>query len=401
MATLSSLRRTILVYKGLGAYEDDAGILHRTLLDNVERTRFNVDFVVPEQIINGVLKVSNVALLAIGGGYDRGLIQALGDSGMRNIRDYVAAGGSYLGICSGAYFACDSIEFNKGGPLEVVGERFLKFFPGKCIGPRYKTYDYNSRIGAVSATVSYPVNLLAHVAWDNTFKFHQDPDNISSTVACKYCTRMNVDGQGLLHISSLLNCQRKMAKFGHLEQHTLTNTSENDVECKEQFANVVTLTKQLPNSSKNDLSRSCYCGLQDNNLINRLNIGCLKDDKNMFIQLENKKIHFSVYFNGGGSFELNESDNTMSDVENDSRDQHVTILARYMDLPSYPVAMVKCRFGSGSAVLSGTHFEFNAEDIDGDDLVRDIVPDLKHSAVLRTAMVKSILQQLGISGTTS
>lgn len=72
----------------------------------------------------------DVALLAIGGGYDLGLIEALGACGMKNIQDYVMAGGSYLGICSGAYFACDRIEFDKSGPQEVVGERFLKFYPG-------------------------------------------------------------------------------------------------------------------------------------------------------------------------------------------------------------------------------------------------------------------------------
>jgi len=76
---------------------------------------------------------SNVRLLAIGGGYDLGLISALGDSGMVNIGDYVRSGGSYLGACSGAYFACDRIEFDKGGPLEVVGDRKLKFFPGKVL----------------------------------------------------------------------------------------------------------------------------------------------------------------------------------------------------------------------------------------------------------------------------
>ena len=55
---------------------------------------------------------------------------ALGAIGMSKIKDYVTQGGSYLGICSGAYFACDRIEFDKGGPLEVIGERFLKFHPG-------------------------------------------------------------------------------------------------------------------------------------------------------------------------------------------------------------------------------------------------------------------------------
>lgn len=46
-------------------------------------------------------------------------------------------GGGYLGICAGAYFGCARIEFEKGGDLEVLGERDLCFFPGKAIGPAY------------------------------------------------------------------------------------------------------------------------------------------------------------------------------------------------------------------------------------------------------------------------
>ena len=73
------------------------------------------------------------AAIALGGGYDLGFINALGEPGMSQIQDYVKAGGSYLGVCAGAYFACDYIEFDKGGPLEVCGERWLKFFPGNPV----------------------------------------------------------------------------------------------------------------------------------------------------------------------------------------------------------------------------------------------------------------------------
>ena len=72
----------------------------------------------------------NCCLIAFGGGYDLGFINALGQKGTHIIRDFVQQGGSYLGFCAGAYWACNYIEFDKGGSLEVVGERFLKFFPG-------------------------------------------------------------------------------------------------------------------------------------------------------------------------------------------------------------------------------------------------------------------------------
>lgn len=69
-------------------------------------------------------------LIAFGGGYDLGFESALGKEGVKQISKFVQNGGSYLGICAGAYWACDYIEFDKGGPLEVTGERFLKFYPG-------------------------------------------------------------------------------------------------------------------------------------------------------------------------------------------------------------------------------------------------------------------------------
>lgn len=77
------------------------------------------------------------ALYVIGGGYDLGLIKALGPEGTNKIQQYVHQGGSYLGICSGAYFASSYIEFDKDGPLEVCGDRQLKFYPGKIMTTSY------------------------------------------------------------------------------------------------------------------------------------------------------------------------------------------------------------------------------------------------------------------------
>ena len=69
-------------------------------------------------------------MIAFGGGYDLGFIEALGKEGTRQIREYVLNGGTYLGLCAGAYFASDCIEVDKDGPMEVIGDRDLKFFPG-------------------------------------------------------------------------------------------------------------------------------------------------------------------------------------------------------------------------------------------------------------------------------
>ena len=75
--------------------------------------------------------IESAALLVIGGGYDLGFLRALGPDGAALVKSYVETGGSYLGLCAGAYFASAQVTFDKGGDLEVCGPRPLGFFPGE------------------------------------------------------------------------------------------------------------------------------------------------------------------------------------------------------------------------------------------------------------------------------
>jgi glutamine amidotransferase-like uncharacterized protein len=50
------------------------------------------------------------------------------------IRDFVANGGSYLGICAGAYYGGSTLDWNKG---EITGLRELALFEGCATGPVY------------------------------------------------------------------------------------------------------------------------------------------------------------------------------------------------------------------------------------------------------------------------
>jgi len=76
-------------------------------------------------------------LLVFPGGADIPYHQALKGLGNQYIADYVKQGGNYLGICAGGYYGSSFIEFEQGGPLEVIAERELKFFPGIARGPAY------------------------------------------------------------------------------------------------------------------------------------------------------------------------------------------------------------------------------------------------------------------------
>lgn len=97
------------------------------------------------------------ALLIIPGGRDIYYHSALSGEGAARVKRFIERGGSYLGLCAGAYFASGAIEFEKGGALQVCGERPLKLFPGQAIGPAYGhgKYSYESDQGVEAASISW------------------------------------------------------------------------------------------------------------------------------------------------------------------------------------------------------------------------------------------------------
>ena len=96
-------------------------------------------------------------LFIMPGGRDVFYQSALAGKGTDKIRSYVEKEGNYLGICAGAYFACERIEFEKGTSLEILDERSLCFFPGIAKGPAYGVgkYAYNSSKGACNALLNW------------------------------------------------------------------------------------------------------------------------------------------------------------------------------------------------------------------------------------------------------
>lgn len=49
-------------------------------------------------------------MLIIPGGYTARYVDALGEEGLERIREFVAGGGGYIGICAGAYIAARTVE---------------------------------------------------------------------------------------------------------------------------------------------------------------------------------------------------------------------------------------------------------------------------------------------------
>jgi glutamine amidotransferase-like uncharacterized protein len=85
-------------------------------------------------ILNGILN-KDIQALVMPGGASRYVSAKLNGAGNRAILDYVSAGGTYIGICAGAYYGARAIEWKRGTQDEILVENELSFYLGAAIGP--------------------------------------------------------------------------------------------------------------------------------------------------------------------------------------------------------------------------------------------------------------------------
>jgi glutamine amidotransferase PdxT len=108
--------KLVCVYAGDGAVlASDVEVA----LDKLEMTYREVG----EQGIRGG-GLEGCSLLIIPGGYTARYVDALGEEGFEQIREFVAGGGGYIGICAGAYIAARNVEVPSRPPgLGIIGIR--------------------------------------------------------------------------------------------------------------------------------------------------------------------------------------------------------------------------------------------------------------------------------------
>ncbi len=103
-------------------------------------------------IQNGFQKDTDLFIMP--GGADRPYAKKLKGAGNQAIREYVENGGTYLGICAGAYYGCQHIEFQKNSPHEICETRELGFFNGVGIGclPELTHHCYDETLQSANVT---------------------------------------------------------------------------------------------------------------------------------------------------------------------------------------------------------------------------------------------------------
>ncbi|KAF8327396.1 class II aaRS and biotin synthetase [Cantharellus anzutake] len=135
----------VLVYSGPGVSETSLRHTIYTLKSLLEPA-YSVQTITPIALTSQPW-TANCALLVIPGGRDVPYVSSLSPA-VQQIRSYVERGGSFLGLCAGAYFGSGRVEWEVGTEFEVVGDRPLRFFPGTCKGCVFKGFEYDSEAGA-------------------------------------------------------------------------------------------------------------------------------------------------------------------------------------------------------------------------------------------------------------
>ena len=196
------------------------------------------------------------SLFIIPGGRDIPYDRLLRGKGTHKIRSYVSNGGSFLGICAGAYFSSSQVIFEKGTPLEVDEKRDLNFYPGAAIGTLYRDrpFSYLSEQGSHAAFISFenthlPIYYNGGCYFENPECFseqitilgrYQDEGDKAAIVACKI-GRGNAVLSGVhfeVQAASLTNTTTPSDVY-----HTLSQFEE---ERQKIFSSILTTLKILP-----------------------------------------------------------------------------------------------------------------------------------------------------------
>lgn len=129
----------ILIYRDYGCA--DVSSLYEGLTSYFSPQGTEVGFTDAAEIKAGILD-KNVRAFFMGGGAGNPYMQKLAGEGNDRIRAYVESGGTYFGICAGAYYACRDVVFEKDIPeLRIENQCGLDLVGGRAVGTLYKELD--------------------------------------------------------------------------------------------------------------------------------------------------------------------------------------------------------------------------------------------------------------------
>lgn len=141
------MTQSIVIYQDEGTGEFGLSCLQSFFANH------RVQLVNAQDVIEGCI-FEGCNLFVMPGGADLLYCRKLNGTGNANIRTFVENGGTYLGICAGAYYACRAIEFHKGRNDEICQPRELALVNAVAVGslPELAPF-YDDRLRTVAAIV--------------------------------------------------------------------------------------------------------------------------------------------------------------------------------------------------------------------------------------------------------
>ncbi|KAF5826687.1 biotin-protein ligase [Dunaliella salina] len=395
-AVQTTHKKRVCVYHGPGAGMRSALSAQESLKREL-REEVEVCFLSSTELLSGSISPRTCALLVFPGGADLPYCRELNGKGNQIIRDYVSRGGSYLGLCAGAYYACSRVEFEAGDPvLEVLGERELGFFPGTAVGSAYKGFDYTSEAGAKAAPVRFissyhhqQGNMLraadqegmhdaqeyaAEAApWLLSPLFFKAEDgsgaranNISSSDGC--CGNGSIRGSEHSNDSSKLNVIPMVSHLASCSHVGSRNSDGEELERPCLHTDAHASCQDSATQSNGAMAGSSVRGVGDvplpsgwSRCLDYCNGGCIFRASSQSPRPPSEshaqhgspsELHVQHSQQGFGGLGSSSSSSRGADNHND---RPFSVLALYEDM--HQPAAVRCQVGAGVAVLCGTHPE--------------------------------------------
>lgn len=233
----ATMTRNIVIYQDEGVGEFGLTCLRRFFAEDA------ITLASAEDVIAGTV-FEKAHLFVMPGGADRPYCRKLNGAGNKNIRTFVENGGTYLGLCAGAYYACSSIEFHKGRPDEICERRELALIDAVAIGtlPDLAPYYDGTLNSACIIHLTLPQHSIPALYYGGcTFALHESCDTLASYPGNRPAIIRKRIGKGLAVLSGvhieytaemipLYPCQSEQERSkAHALSHALSSIPLNNV----------------------------------------------------------------------------------------------------------------------------------------------------------------------------
>lgn len=153
--------KRIVIYKDEGSAYFSVKGAGKTLDVIFDYEQNSIHEVLSAEVIAGkVFAAADIFVLP--GGRDKPYMSKLRGDGDENIRSFVKNGGVFLGICAGAYYAGEWLQFEELSGQVIAADRELALFKGGVVGPVLAPYDYYSNRGSRAAWITFAFNGRSH-----------------------------------------------------------------------------------------------------------------------------------------------------------------------------------------------------------------------------------------------